>query len=119
VASTAGLGWGRHDAPEYAAAKAGVIRLSSAVAALAEEANIRVNCLCPGSVDTPAMRRSLERATEKELASVPRVLLRPEDVAEAIIRIIRNEKLVGRALVYREGETPRLVSPSPFKTGNG
>jgi NAD(P)-dependent dehydrogenase (short-subunit alcohol dehydrogenase family) len=43
VASTAGLGSGQHDAPEYAAAKAGVIRLSSALAAVAEEANIRVN----------------------------------------------------------------------------
>jgi NAD(P)-dependent dehydrogenase (short-subunit alcohol dehydrogenase family) len=52
VASTAGLGSGQHDAPECAAAKAGVIRLSSALAALAEEANIRVNCLCPGWVDT-------------------------------------------------------------------
>jgi NAD(P)-dependent dehydrogenase (short-subunit alcohol dehydrogenase family) len=119
VASTAGLGLGHHDAPEYAAAKAGVIRLSAALAALAEEANIRVNCLCPGWVDTPAMRRGLERASEEELASVPRVLLRPEEVAEAIMGIIRNEKLAGRVLVYREVETPRLVSASPPETRDG
>jgi hypothetical protein len=62
------------------------------------------------------MRRSLERATEEELATVPRVLLRPEEVAEAIIA---NEKLAGRVLVYREGETPRLVSPSPPETVTG
>jgi NAD(P)-dependent dehydrogenase (short-subunit alcohol dehydrogenase family) len=77
VASTARLGSGQHDAPEYATAKAGVIRLSSALAALAEEANIRVNCLCPGSVDTPAMRRSLGRVSKRSLRLSP-VVLRPK-----------------------------------------
>src|SRR5207249_3080592 len=57
IASLAGVGLGPHDAPEYAAAKAGVIRLTAALANLARE-GIRVNCICPDWVDTPASRRS-------------------------------------------------------------
>lgn len=47
VASVAGLGWGAHSSPEYAAAKAGLVRLTSALAPLQEKLGIRVHCICP------------------------------------------------------------------------
>jgi NAD(P)-dependent dehydrogenase (short-subunit alcohol dehydrogenase family) len=51
VASVAGLGAGPHEAPEYAAAKAGVVRFTAAMRSLAAE-GIRVNAICP-TTSTP------------------------------------------------------------------
>ncbi len=47
------VGLGPHPMPDYAAAKAGLMRLTGALAPLAAE-GIRVSCICPGMVDTPA-----------------------------------------------------------------
>ena len=55
IASLAGVGLGLHHAPEYAAAKAGLIRLTGALRGLAGE-GIRISCVCPDWVDTPASR---------------------------------------------------------------
>src|SRR4029453_18190895 len=45
IASSAGLGLAPHPAPEYAVAKAGIMRLTTCLAPLAER-GIRVNCVC-------------------------------------------------------------------------
>ncbi|MBI1973441.1 SDR family oxidoreductase [Candidatus Micrarchaeota archaeon] len=70
----------------YCAAKAGVIMLTR-VMALELAPRIRVNCICPGPIDTPLLRRF---TTPKELgritASQPlRRLGKPEEVADAIL----------------------------------
>jgi NAD(P)-dependent dehydrogenase (short-subunit alcohol dehydrogenase family) len=97
VSSVAGIGYGPHEAPEYAAAKAGVARLTAALASLADE-GVRVNCICPDWVDTPAARRSLEQATPEERAAAP-PLVPAERVADAIVGLVQDESLVGRVLV--------------------
>jgi NAD(P)-dependent dehydrogenase (short-subunit alcohol dehydrogenase family) len=97
VSSVAGIGYGPHEAPEYAAAKAGVARLTAALASLADE-GVRVNCICPDWVDTPAARRSLEQATPEERAAAP-PLVPAERVADAIVGFVQDESLVGRVLV--------------------
>ena len=78
IASTAGLGTAIHDSPEYAVAKAGVVRFTSCLAALRDTMAVRVNCICPGLVDTAASRRSRARMTPAELATLPPVLTVPE-----------------------------------------
>ncbi len=44
--------------PAYCAAKAGVVGLTRAMAVDHAPDGIRVNCVCPGPVDTPMLRRS-------------------------------------------------------------
>jgi 3-oxoacyl-[acyl-carrier protein] reductase len=97
VSSIAGVGYGPHGAPEYAAAKAGVVRLTTTLASLADD-GVRVNCICPDWVDTPAARRSLERATPEERAAAP-PLVPAERVADAIVGLVKDESLAGRVLV--------------------
>jgi NAD(P)-dependent dehydrogenase (short-subunit alcohol dehydrogenase family) len=104
VSSIAGVGTGPYDAPEYAAAKAGVMRLTSSLGTLAAE-GIRVNCLCPDWVDTPAVRRSLAELPPEERAAIEPHLVPAERVAEAALRFVRDESLAGRILVCpRDGE---------------
>jgi NAD(P)-dependent dehydrogenase (short-subunit alcohol dehydrogenase family) len=103
VSSVAGLGLAPHAAPDYAAAKAAVVRLTAALAPLAEE-DIRVNCVCPDWVDTPAVQRSLAAMTQEERAAiVPPELVAAEDIADVVVGLIRDESLAGRVLTCPAG----------------
>ena len=61
TASMAGLYPHRQDAV-YGAAKGGVVNFTHSLASWEAERKIRVNCICPGIVDTPLVRRGLEQA---------------------------------------------------------
>jgi NAD(P)-dependent dehydrogenase (short-subunit alcohol dehydrogenase family) len=107
VASVAGLGAAPHGAPEYAAAKAGVVRLTGALVSLAER-GIRVNCICPDYVDTPAVQRSLAAMTDEERAQVP-PLVPAETIAAGVLDLIRDDALAGRVLVWFANREPYLL----------
>ncbi len=110
IASGGGIGFAPHDAPEYAAAKAGVVRLTAALASLKERDNVRVNCICPGWVNTPMSQRTIAAMPPAERRQrVPAILIEPEEIAEAAVRLVRNERLAGRVILCYEGERPRLV----------
>lgn len=110
ISSGAGIGWGAHDAPVYAAAKAGVARFSAALASLNARMGIRVNCICPGWVDTPMSQRGRAEMTEEESLSIaPPVMLRPEEIAEDVVRIVADETMAGRVMLHYEGEQPRFL----------
>ena len=107
VASVAGLGAGPHGAPEYAAAKAAVVRLTAALGSLTSE-GIRVNAICPDYVDTPAVQRSLAQMSDEERAAVPE-LVSPQAIAGGVVDLIRDESLAGRVLVWFAEEEPYLL----------
>jgi NAD(P)-dependent dehydrogenase (short-subunit alcohol dehydrogenase family) len=92
VASTAGLGGERAPSPEYAAAKAGLIRFT---AALGEVAGVRVNCLVPDWMAT-------ERLTPEELASDPPPIPL-ETITAAVLRLIADDSPAGEAVVIWRG----------------
>ncbi|MFX1560277.1 MAG: SDR family NAD(P)-dependent oxidoreductase [Promethearchaeota archaeon] len=46
--------------PAYSAAKGGIIALTKALAADFGEYNIRVNCICPGAIETPMLERVID-----------------------------------------------------------
>jgi NAD(P)-dependent dehydrogenase (short-subunit alcohol dehydrogenase family) len=104
VGSSAGVGLGPHAMPDYAAAKAGLIRLTGALAPLAEE-GIRVSCVCPGMVDTPASRRSRERMSAEERAALPTVI-EAAAVAALIVELLDDEAAAGRVVFWESGDDP-------------
>lgn len=109
VASVAGLGTTSHGSPEYAVAKAGVMRFTACLAPLRDAMGVRVNCICPGLVDTPASRRSRVRMTPAQRAALPPVLT-PADIAAAVMEFLADDTLAGRIMVCRGGE-PRHLLP--------
>ncbi len=112
TASMAGLYPHRQDAI-YGAAKAGVVNFTHSLAFWAAEKKIRVNCVCPGVVDTPMVRRGLERAKQAGIASwAPAKFLQPEDIADAVTRLIRDDSLFGCSLEVRPSG-PQIVEPRP------
>ena len=119
IASTAGLGTASHDSPEYAVAKAGVIRFTACLAGWRDTMGVRVNCICPGLVDTPASRRSRARMTPAELAALPPVLS-PADIAAAAMAFLADDTLAGRIMLCRQGgEPPRLLPVTDGQGGAG
>jgi NAD(P)-dependent dehydrogenase (short-subunit alcohol dehydrogenase family) len=88
-------GWGLvggERAAAYSASKGAVVNLTKAMALDHGEKNIRVNCICPGDVDTPLLRSEAEQLgvpldTFLEEAS-QRPLKRPgkpEEIAQAVL----------------------------------
>jgi NAD(P)-dependent dehydrogenase (short-subunit alcohol dehydrogenase family) len=102
--------------PVYSAAKHGVVGLTRSLAFLKDEANIRVNCVCPGVVDTPMVRGRPDEMTEAELKvreayvkTMP--LIHPEEIAEAVLEFVRDDSLVGLAMAVTHGPRRRLIDP--------
>ena len=90
-----GSGWSLKGGPEavsYCAAKGGVLNLTRAMAIDQGPQNIRVNCVCPGDIDTPLLRNEAVQLGQpwEEFAreAADRPLGRfgmPEDVARAVL----------------------------------
>ena len=106
VASSAALGNKPYNGVEYAAAKAGLVRLTSALGTIDD---VRVNCVCPHTVATEAVLRSLQTRTLEEIAPPPPTLLRVEDVVAAVRQLVEDDSLSGCVLVLSGGESPRLL----------
>jgi NAD(P)-dependent dehydrogenase (short-subunit alcohol dehydrogenase family) len=102
--------------PDHAAPH-GVVGLTRALAFLKDEANIRVNCVCPSFVDTPLPRRRLESMSGEERTRLEGILARipmipPSEVADAVLEIVRDGSLAGQAMALQYGQPRRLIPPS-------
>lgn len=115
TASLAGL-FGFQADPVYAAAKHGVVGLTRALVNLLPEANIRVNCVCPAVVRTPLVVGTIDRLTGAERAEAERrigamPMLPPEEIAEAVYELIRDDAATGVVMGITLGDTRRIVDP--------
>jgi NAD(P)-dependent dehydrogenase (short-subunit alcohol dehydrogenase family) len=106
VSSVAGLGTAPYDAPDYAAAKAAVVRFT---AALANHDGVRINCVCPDWVDTPAVQRSLAELSDEERREVP-PLVPAEEIAAIVFHLIADDAAAGQVVVrYAAEPGPRVL----------
>ncbi len=112
-----GSGWGLvggAQAAAYCAAKGGVVLLTKAMAIDHARQGIRVNCVCPGDVDTPmlvedARQRRMSRddymkeATNRPMGRVGT----PEEIARAVLFLSTDESsfVTGATLAVDGGGT--------------
>jgi NAD(P)-dependent dehydrogenase (short-subunit alcohol dehydrogenase family) len=114
IASISALWHGRvtpGGAPAFDVAKAGLIRLTTALATLATADHIRVNCLAPGWIATDGPRQYWESLTpaERLQRGVPSRLLTTDEIANAVARLAFDTSLAGRVLVWWSEDAPRLI----------
>ena len=95
-----GSGWGLKGGPKaaaYCASKGGVVNLTRAMAIDYGKKGIRVNCICPGDVDTPLLHseasqlgenlnKFMKKAADRPLGRVGR----PEDIANAVLFLVSD-----------------------------
>jgi NAD(P)-dependent dehydrogenase (short-subunit alcohol dehydrogenase family) len=112
TASMAGLYPHRQDAV-YGAAKGGVVNFTHSLASWESERKIRVNCICPGIVDTPLVRKGLEAATKLGMKSwMPSKMLEASEIADAVVTLVRDDSLFGCSLEVRPTGR-QIVDPRP------
>jgi NAD(P)-dependent dehydrogenase (short-subunit alcohol dehydrogenase family) len=117
TASTGGF-LGQYRTPAYIASKGGVVLLTKTLALDYAQYNIRVNCICPGAVDTPMLRRHFssspdpEHAAELEKRLIPlKRFLDPEEIAQAALYLASEHArgITGSALVVDGGSLAGYV----------
>jgi 2-hydroxycyclohexanecarboxyl-CoA dehydrogenase len=85
---------GRRNSVAYVASKAGVFGLTKALALDLAPSGIRVNCIAPGAVETPLMRRVVEKAPggfKEALSHIPMGRFgRPEDLAASVCFLLSD-----------------------------
>lgn len=88
---------GGEGAAAYCASKGAVVLLTKAMALDHADQGIRVNCICPGSVDTPMLRSEMEEfggydkaapifATKHPLGRIAT----PDEVAQAVLYLVSD-----------------------------
>jgi len=93
-----GSGWSLKGGPRaasYCAAKGGTVNLTRAMAIDHGKSNIRVNCVCPGDVDTPMLHSECAQLGEDAQAFMREAANRPlgrvgtpDDVANAVLFLV-------------------------------
>ncbi|MFB0564404.1 MAG: SDR family NAD(P)-dependent oxidoreductase [Candidatus Aminicenantaceae bacterium] len=108
-------GWGLvggTKAASYCASKGAVVLLTKAMALDHGEHNIRVNCICPGDVDTPLLsseaeqlgepiKQFLEKAAQRPLKRIGK----PEEIAQAALYLASDSSsyITGISLIVDGG----------------
>jgi NAD(P)-dependent dehydrogenase (short-subunit alcohol dehydrogenase family) len=87
----------------YCAAKGGVINLTRAMAIDHAAQNIRVNCICPGSVDTPLLENEM-----KDLGGVEVQL--PKFASRHPMNRISSPQEIARAVAYLASDDASFVT---------
>jgi len=114
IINTASTGsfMGQYMTPAYIASKGAVLLLTKTLSLDYVKFNIRVNCICPGAVDTPMLRRHFDKSPDPELAArrekelVPMGrFLAPVEIAEGALYLASDvaRGITGTSLVIDGG----------------
>jgi NAD(P)-dependent dehydrogenase (short-subunit alcohol dehydrogenase family) len=110
-----GSGWSLKGGPRaaaYCAAKSGVLNLTRAMAIDHGKHNLRINCVCPGDVDTPMLRSECAQLGDDVETFMQEAANRPlgrvgslEDIANAVLFLASpmSTWITGAALVVDGG----------------
>lgn len=110
TSSTGGLNPYLSDAP-YAATKAGVLMFSRSCGPLIETDNIRVNAVCPGVTNTPILAKTGGDKVADWLEPLLKQIkvLEPEDIANAVVRLVEDDTASGEFVVVQNERVAEAV----------
>jgi 3-oxoacyl-[acyl-carrier protein] reductase len=83
----------------YAATKAGVVLFTRSCAPLRESHGVRVNCVCPGVVETPMLYTTSGDGTIASwLSPIYDAVepLAPDEIAAAVLALVRDDSQAGQ-----------------------
>jgi NAD(P)-dependent dehydrogenase (short-subunit alcohol dehydrogenase family) len=112
-----GSGWGLKGGPNaasYCASKAGLVNLTRALALDHSAQGIRVNCICPGDVDTPMLDDEARQLHQARAALIADGALRPlgrigtaDEVARSVLFLAADDSsyMTGAVLSVDGGGT--------------
>jgi NAD(P)-dependent dehydrogenase (short-subunit alcohol dehydrogenase family) len=109
----------QREVASYAASKGGVVSLTKSLALDHAKDKIRVNCVLPGSVRTPMLRRAAELAPgdpEETIATWGRIhprgtVIEPEEIAAVVLFLLSSDSsaMTGAAVVADAGLTAQAA----------
>ncbi|WP_413756951.1 SDR family NAD(P)-dependent oxidoreductase [Streptomyces sp. MMBL 11-3] len=104
IASAYGL-TGSAGVTAYAAAKAGLVSVTSGLARELGPKNIRVNSLAPGNFDTTMTHGASPEFKERVLSTIPLGRFgRPEEIGHAVVFLVEADYVTGHVLVLDGGQ---------------
>jgi NAD(P)-dependent dehydrogenase (short-subunit alcohol dehydrogenase family) len=115
MSSTLGL-VGDPAMPAYGATKGGILAMTRAMAQAHGRQNIRVNCICPGDVDTPIVQEYFDQQPDpaearRQVAAYYALgrIARPEEIANVALFLASDESsfLTGTAIIADGGQTSK------------
>lgn len=112
IGSSAGLAFGPHGWPEYAAAKAALIRWTTCLGPVRDRYGVRVNCLVPDWVGTERAYRELAAMSPSQRAAAPDPIPLTV-VSDALMQLVTDDELAGRVLTVWPHRPPRLLPADP------
>lgn len=108
--------------PSYSLAKGGLVTLSMSLAVYLASSNIRVNCMCPGSIDSPMIRifidrsgslqgEALENAVRENAKKAPlNRMAKPEEIAKLALFLLSDDSsfITGAAIPIDGGKIAKV-----------
>jgi NAD(P)-dependent dehydrogenase (short-subunit alcohol dehydrogenase family) len=117
IASSGGWDSDPYQSPEYGAAKAGLIRYTTASAGLRDR-GIRVSCLIPHWIGLDRAKAEYERmsASDRELSGG---LVAPDMIASTVVEHADDRNSAGRVTMIRANRAPYDVDPASYDPHRG
>lgn len=109
ASESAFIGFPMH--PAYCASKAAVVHLSRSMATRYAPDRIRVNALCPGTIDTPLFRTFLAQQPDPEATRAEILRMHPLGIG--------TPDDIAHAAVYLASDESRYVTGAPFLIDGG
>ena len=111
ISSSAGWDSAAYSSPEYAVAKAGLIRFTTAVADFADRFGVRVSCVVPHWIGLPRAVAEFDQM-DAEARAQSGGLIDPQVVVDAVLELADDPNSAGRIVMVRAGRRPYAIDPA-------
>ena len=113
ISSSGGWDSAAYGSPEYAAAKAGLVRFTTAVRDFAPRFGVRVSCVVPHWIGLDRATREYEALGEQD-RDASGGLVDPAVLVRTVVELINDPESAGRVMIVRADRDPYPVDPAAY-----